>query len=341
MRSKAAKPKENLYKSSLQTKLRYGSETTVDFPRDDVPSTKSTASAASKSLLYKLNPFKRKIPQQMKRHSIAPGQDLDPQNYFRKTQNGRASAGSLSKNYLMNQHRRQSVFIVPCVEEENDLLEHTTIADLIRAIEMVHTDNNPIDSIMNVDDAEEMLRISKKQRKLGTDHLTPPRNPSTQTLYNFQRNKSVHTIHGPLSDIGPVGHSARRSRLYSCTTGTPMTQNVGDRVGILGDSNPFFRAAPPYITTHEPTATLKRRFSVRPSNLDKAPGQFHKPTNLPVVAPSQQLQQQLPRSQQTSTNSLASAGTMPLQRKLSWRPKISTLVTDKQNREKYDSTSSK
>lgn len=316
MRSRAAKPKENLYKASLQTKLRYDSEAVVDdFPRD-APTT-----TANKSLLSKLNPFKRKIPNLMKRHSLAPGQELDPQKYLRSTQNGRESVSSLSRNYL-TQHR-QSMFALPGFEEEQDLLETTTIADLIRAIEQVHTESATSNSQENI--------TNKKQRKLGTDHLTPP-HQSLLTLNGKQR-PSNHTIHGPSSDILPMKPSIR-NRLYSCVSTPPAENNGNTRAKILGDANPFvrhlsIRPPPPYSSTPSDLIkpALKRRFSVRPSNLELAPGQFHKPQNSQVTTPSQQ----------QATN-------LPFQRKLSWRPQPSTLAhtneTQKGGRQKNDSTSS-
>lgn len=314
MRSRATKPKENLYKASLQTKLRYDTEAAVpdDFPRD-LPTKLNGTASSNKSLFSKLNPFKRKIPHEvnlMKRHSIAPGQVLDPQKYLRNTMNGRASVSSLSKNYLTeNQNRRPSMF--PSCEEEQDLLETTTVADLIRAIEMVHTDNvmSEFPDVMS----------SKKTRKLGTDHLTPPRYPSLLTL---ERPSTSNTMHGP-SDITPFS----RNRIYSCV-GLPG-ETLNSRGKILGDANIFNRGSsirppPPYSTTPTDSLSslkpaLKRRFSVRPANLDKAPGQ----------SPNLQISQQ-------------PCNSSPFQRKLSWRPLPSSLA---QSREagivkKSDATSS-
>lgn len=329
MRSRAAKPKENLYKASLQTKLRYDSDTVADdFPRD--ASTKLDGAAANKSLLSKLNPFKRRIPNQMKRHSIAPGQGFDPQQYLRNTQNGRASVSSLSKNYLS--HHRPSTFALPGFEEEQDLLESTTIADLIRAIESVHTEN--------VAESESQdTSNGKKQRKLGTDHLTPPRRQSlfgANLLGLSGKQASSHTIHGPSSDILPL-KASYRNRLNSCVSTPTESLDNNARGRILGDENPFIRRVsirlpPPYTTTPPESlkATVKRRFSVRPANLDKAPGQFHKAQNSPVTAtPSQQA---------------PIVSVMPFQRKLSWRPTPSSLAhsneTKKYGRQKADSTSS-
>lgn len=325
MRSRAAKPKENLYKTSLQTKLRYDSEAAADdFPKELPAKPKETTT--NKSLLSKLNPFKRKLPMESKRHSLAPGQELDPQKYFRSTQNGRASVSSLSKNYLTQ--RRPSRFSVPSFEEEQDLLETTTIADLIRAIEMAHADKIETETI------KETMK-SLKQRKLGTDHLAQqPRRQSLFTL-NTKQKLSSHTIHGSTNDVLPL-KASNRNRLYSCVSTPAENFDNSNRGKILGDANPFIRhlsirPPPPYTTTPSDSmkSTMKRRFSVRPSNLDQEPGQFHKAQNLQIIAmPSQQ----------------AASPVSSFQRKLSWRPTPSSLVhsndTQKSAPQNTDSTSS-
>lgn len=303
MRSKASKPKENLYKASLTTKLRYDSESGIDFP-SELP-TKMNATATNKTFLSKLNPFKRKISTQMKRHSLAPGQELDPQKYLSSTRNGRSSINSLAKSYLTQTATgRPSLFSMPCYEEEQSLLETTTIADLIRALEMVHTDANTTTS------SQETLQ-SKKHRKLGTDHLNSPRKVSSLlTLFpkSFDSSLTVGT--------GMEASRPPRRRLYSCSNTTPAPVNNFDNRGkILGDNSPFTRhpslRPPPYTTQnsqvsqHSPTV-LKRRFSVRASNLSVPPGQFHK------------------QKRSVTINDFAVTSSPPsavsFQRKLSWRP---------------------
>lgn len=327
MRSRAAKPRENLYKTSLQTKLRYDSDAAADdFPQ--VFTAKPNGTATNKSLLSKLNPFKRKASSHMKRHSLAPGQELDPQKYFRSTQNGRESVSSLSKNYLTQ--RRPSRFSVPCAEEEQNLLETTTIADLIRAIEMAHADN------VETENVQDMLK-NIKHRKLGTDHLI--QQARSHSLFPFSVNAkqklASHTIQGSATDVLPV-KASNRNRLYSCVSTPTHNFDNNSRGKILGDANPFIRhlsirPPPPYSTTPSDSikATMKRRFSVRLSNLDKAPGQFHNPQNSQIIA--------LPS--QPAANSV-----MTSQRKLSWRPTPSSLLhsndTQKSERQKTDSTSS-
>ena len=294
MRSKASKPKENLYKASLTTKLRYDSESGIDFPIE-LP-TKMNATATNKTFLSKLNPFKRKISTQMKRHSLAPGQELDPQKYLSSTRNGRSSINSLSKSYLTQTATgRPSLFSIPCYEEEQSLLETTTIADLIRALEMVHTDANTTTS------SQETLQ-SKKHKKLGTDHLNSPNKVSSLlTLFPKSFDSSL-TIGTDMEVPRPP-----RRRLYSCSNTTPAPVNNFDNRGkILGDNSPFTRhpsLRPPPYTQHSPTA-LKRRFSVRASNLSVPPGQFHK------------------QKRSVTINDFAVTTPLPssFQRKLSWRP---------------------
>lgn len=239
-------------------------------------------------MLSKLNPFKRKIPDMMKRHSIAPGQDLYPKKYLEHIQNGRASLSGLSRNYANESSTKSGVLAtMPYYEEEQNLLENTSIADLIRAIGLYHVDNL-------TQEAATTMEMNTKQRKMGTDHLS--HRLSLLTLLN-KRHHSSHTIHGPTAEISPI-MTKQRERLYSCVTENLRDNN--NRGRILGDANPFKRKQsisshpPPYSGPSQPNlpqndsfkSTIKRRFSVRPSNLDKAPGQFHKIQNSPVTAAS-------------------------------------------------------
>jgi hypothetical protein len=120
--------------------LRFDDDVVDDFPRE-LP-TKINGTATNKSLFHKLNPFKKKFPDMlMKRHSLAIGHESDQQRHIARLQSGRASSisSSLSKSHFMQ--ARPSLFAMPRYEEEQDLLETTSVADLIRAIEMFHTDS--------------------------------------------------------------------------------------------------------------------------------------------------------------------------------------------------------
>jgi hypothetical protein len=331
------KPKENLYKASLQTKLRYDSDDVVDDFPSELPMMKLNGTATNKSLLRKLNPFKRK------RHSLAPGQELDPQKYIEFNQNGRASISSLSKNYLNHAAmHRPSLYSIKCYEqdEQQDLLEMTTVADLIRALEMFHTDNfveknNNNNNSMNSREGSmpQPTRLDTMNEAMSMRQRAQPRKPSLLTLLH-KRHHSSHTIHGSSANVSSITTKTaptKRGRLYSC-----VTENFYDNSNrrILGDANPFVNEhPPPYSPNINNTSSsdnvqkseLKRRFSVRPSNLDKAPGQFHKvqQQNLPVIpaAPSSSSTLSQPATI-TSTHSSPASFT----RKLSWRPQPSSLA---------------
>lgn len=229
-----------------------------DFSRE-LP-TKLNGTATNKSLLGKLNPFKRKAPEMMKRHSLAAGHELNAQKYNGQIQNKRASVSSLSKSYLS--HARPSLLNVPCFGEEQNLLETTSVADLIRALEMFHTDSV---KVLN-------------SKKSETVRLTTPRKSSLLTLLHRQHHSS-HTIHaGPTA----ADDTIKRGRLYSCVTGNLHDNERGNP--FIKQRSSSLHPPPPYsissstagVKNDSINPTFKRRFSVRPSNLDKAPGQFHK-----------------------------------------------------------------
>lgn len=301
--------------------MRYDTDVVDDFPRE-FP-TKMNGTATNKSLFRKLNPFKKKSTDMlMKRHSLAVGigsHDLESRrdSYIgRGRQNGRASISSLSKSYLTQP--RPSLFATQELEEEQeDLLETTSVADLIRAIEIFHTDSaiaeksleTPTQMMSNTMSATVTRQHEQQQQKknLVTDHLTTPRKSALLTLLH-RRHHSSHTIHGPTA----VDNAVKRTRLYSC-----VTENLNDNEQrrIFGDVNPFIKQQrlspslhppPPYssptstvtsgIRNDSINPTLKRRFSVRPANLDKAPGQFHKVQNYSSTAVPKQTQSLPPTS---------------------------------------------
>lgn len=308
IRSRASsKPRESLYKASFQqSKLRYDTGDVVDdFPKE-LP-TKMNGTATNKSLFRRLNPFKKKLPDMlMKRHSVAVGvsDDLDSQAYIGRVLNGRASVSSLSKNYFAQ--ARPSLFAVPHLEEKEEFLETTTVADLIRAIEMFHTDNVIAEN--SHETPPSTFTKQHEQKTVAMDRLPTPRRSALLTLLH-RRHHSSHTIHGgptAAATDNSIGSAFKRTRLYSC-----VEENLNDnsKRRILGDVNPFIKQRspslrpPPYSSPTSVTSGIrndsinpafKRRFSIRPANLDKAPGQFHKVQNFtpPTQTPTQHQHQQ-------------------------------------------------
>lgn len=282
MRSQAAIPKESLYKSSLKTKLRYDSETGVNFPSELPPKPNMSPVPPNKSIFNTFNMFKRRMSSTPTK-DLEDGQDnKDIQKYLKGSMKGRQSVNpvnSSAKQYLKNtMGGRKSMFNM-AVHEDQNLLETTTIADLIRALEMMHTEANS-----GFSSSQESIR-QLKNRKLGTDHLsnvsshlnhlTPRRNTSLMTLLPNSLDSSM-TV-GPISDSRRMPH---RQRLYSCMS-TPPTTQCDNRGLIIGENSPFARKTsirsfhPPPYSPLEPPSHLKRRFSVRPSNLSVPIGEIH------------------------------------------------------------------
>lgn len=290
--------------------------------------------ARNRSFISKINPFKaRVLGQHGKRHSVAVAvsQDVNPQIYLENTSRGRESRTSLTRQYLAASARgRNSVFSIleqPQNADNADLLEKTTIADLIRALEVVHTKANlsTENSLLGFGDVP--------KRKVGT--VTPPSPPNLTHLQvpNNHRRGSLRPVPGYTAVFNSQNNSRRKS-LYL----NPESISTARRssVASLRPVNP----PPPYSVTPKP---MTRRFSVRPTNLSIPPGQA--PSATPSIQASSMLQRKLslrpsplarntpsqasgryakqgaqtqPQTQATSTNRLQLPSATS--RNLMWRP---------------------
>lgn len=226
-----------------------------------------------------MNPFrKRSSASDGKRNSIYDLEAPRPlDSYLAKTANGRASTMSLSAQHYLTRTSagRGSLLSIPPTDEH--VLETTTIGDLIRALELVHTQA-----------VTEPRADDSPKRKVGT--ATPPRMPSVMTLF---------------SDVGP-----RRGSLKP-----PLTTSYSNPLQYRSQNPPPYSAATAYPPSPKP---IRRRFSVRPSNLAYPPGQC--PRRSGSI------------SLDTPLNSSSSSLTVPtttLQRRLSTRP--SPLAHQNQN----------
>ncbi len=236
--------------------------------------------ARNRSFISKINPFKARVMgQNGKRHSVAVGasQDPNPQIYLENTSRGRESRISLPRQYLAASARgRQSVFSIleqPQNSDNSELLEKTTIADLIRALEVIHTK-------ANVSSENQLLGFGDvPKRKVGT--VTPPSPPNLSHLQvpmNHRRG-SLRPVPG-YTTVFATQNTSRRKSLYL----SPESFSTARRSSIasLRPVNP-----PPYSVTPKP---MTRRFSVRPTNLSIPPGQAPSP---PTMQASSMLQRKL------------------------------------------------
>lgn len=231
--------------------------------------------ARNKSFMSKINPFKaRLIDQDGKRHSVA-SQDINPQIYLESTSRGRESRISLPRQYnTASGRRRNSVFsILQQPSDNTELLEKTTIADLIRALEVAHTKAN-ISSESSLFGQTEIPR-----RKVGT--VTPPSPPNLTHLrvpQNNSRRGSLRPVPGYTTIFTSQNINSRRMSSY-----LDPESLIAVRRASLRPGNP-----PPYSVTPKP---MPRRFSVRPTNLSIPPGQAPPPN--PSIQVSSMLQRKL------------------------------------------------
>lgn len=148
--------------------------------------------------------------------------------------------------------RRGSIF-ESLQSENSQILENTTIADLIKVLEAVHT--------------QAALEDELPKRKLGTASLTPPDvMPSVYGLFDPTPDSRAYETYNPaLGRRGsmfpsiasyPASHNTRRSSLM------PTSSTGGG-----GGNSSNKQQPPPYSSLEVPPVVTKRRFSVRPTQL--------------------------------------------------------------------------
>ncbi|XP_017002353.2 open rectifier potassium channel protein 1 isoform X1 [Drosophila takahashii] len=182
--------------------------------------------------------------------------------------------------------RRSSIFSVTSDKDMN-VLEQTTIADLIRALEVVHThavlDEQQQQQAAATAGGGASSKGSRKQRKMGNAGLDPPQLPPILSLFAGDQTRSLQ--------------AAAANRLYarrSTIVGISPTQGGGaagpppsytERAGsqsATSVSGPSSNATGAAATGAAATTTtgqgkFRRRFSVRPTALQIPPGQAPPP----------------------------------------------------------------
>lgn len=260
MKLRQRQNRNDLYRQSFGTERYDNNQTTIPMPNE-----LNVTSTVNNTLLNRLNPFRKRTPSQDSRST----DDYPPHLYLEATANGRSS--NLPKP---QSQRRASMFPAPPSSQTNqELLETTTIADLIRAIEMVHSTENPI-SLSN----EALYRHRKMGR--GSMSMTPPEAPpSLVTLFPHIPGESS-------PNINSRRRSSLKPNIYSSA-----------RYARRASAIPRIEHPPPYTETPGLIPENKSRFIVRPSNLLTPPGQTPPSSSLnlsvPPYAQSSALQRKL------------------------------------------------
>ncbi|KRF80808.1 uncharacterized protein Dvir_GJ16399, isoform C [Drosophila virilis] len=209
--------------------------------------------------------------------------------------------------------RRSSIFSVTS-DKDMDVLEQTTIADLIRALEVVHT-HAALDEHQHQQPPASGGKLSKKQRKLGNAGLDPPQLPPILSLFAGDQTRALQataanrlyarrsTIVGTMS---PQGSSASQS--------LALASRRPSGVQIL-EPPPSYTERPLPSTAASSTplgqTKFRRRFSVRPTALQIPPGQAPPPGVSLSEEPAQM------SSSQTALQRRLSLRPSPLARELS------------------------
>ncbi|BFG02546.1 open rectifier potassium channel protein 1 [Drosophila madeirensis] len=190
------------------------------------------------------------------------------------------ATGTSSSLASMGAPRRSSIFSVTS-EKDMNVLEQTTIADLIRALEVVHThavlDEQQQAAAAASSAGGNRLGGSRKQRKMGNAGLDPPQLPPILSLFAGDQTRSLQaaaanrlyarrsTIVGTMSPNG-TGRSILEPPPSYTERASGQTQMQIQ--GAAASSTPVLGPS---------TSKFRRRFSVRPTALQIPPGQAPPP----------------------------------------------------------------
>uniref|UniRef100_A0A182SFG0 Potassium channel domain-containing protein n=1 Tax=Anopheles maculatus TaxID=74869 RepID=A0A182SFG0_9DIPT len=301
------KQKDNLLRAALSNNTNFDSSLTINVPPTGA---ESKASAVNRGMLRRLNPF-RKRSKTPAPNDLESGPPLD--SYLAATSKGRSSMFNLpTSSYLMATSRgRGSILSMPPQDEH--LLETTTIGDLLRALERMHTDTVTAgDQRGSFAEPNDSLGRKRTQQTscVGQSNL-----PSLLTLFTppIEAGSRRGSIKPPLGRTGS-SDSAPIMRRPSFRPSNPPSYSATVSGSPAGGGSPTLSVISP---SPKP---IRRRFSVRPSNLAYPPGHCPRPLG---SGGSEQLGGPHINS---SSQSLHNLPTTTLQRRLSSRP--SPLVTN-------------
>ncbi|XP_031638727.1 open rectifier potassium channel protein 1 [Contarinia nasturtii] len=258
-------------------------------PETPPPPPLTRSRSSSTSIFDRLNPFKKR--DDSRKMSLTPDR-LDVKSYLDRTSRGRMSASPIP--YLTpSVKRRPSTYSMLSTNDEAtaDVLENTTIADLIRALEVMHTsavigDNSQ--SLENLLNGSSRPRVQSTSMHSTTIHNIQPQSPPPPPLINIFPPSTPTSLHDRRNSMRPLSTSNtplfnRSNRRRQSTIDLPSSR----RSSIL---MPTSTGPPPYsYSTNNETPRPHRRFSVRPTLLSIPPGQ----SPMPSVQATSSLQKKL------------------------------------------------
>lgn len=257
--------------------------------------TRPPGRASSPSIFGRFNPFKKR--DDSRKMSLIPNDRLDVKNYLDHTSAGRHSRISVPSfaNVAPATRRRTSTFSIMSTTDEGsaDVLENTTIADLIRALEVMHTQ-----AVAGDDSLLETLLDNPRQRFGSSSTINGlPQNIQQQPQQSIP--PPLINIFPPASPTQSQTPRNRRSSMRPLSTSnTPLFHRSNRRQSTIVDLPSTRRSSlfvpsslgpPPY--SEATPRTTHRRFSVRPTLLSIPPGQ----SPMPSIQATSTLQRRLSR----------------------------------------------
>ncbi|XP_032581186.1 open rectifier potassium channel protein 1 isoform X2 [Drosophila sechellia] len=217
---------------------------------------------------------------QMRRGSLATSGSGSAAMAAVAARRGSLFPATASASSLASAPRRSSIFSVTS-EKDMNVLEQTTIADLIRALEVVHThavldEQQQAAAAGGAAGGGGVSRGSRKQRKMGNAGLEPPQLPPILSLFAGDQTRTLQTAaanrlyarRSTIVGISPTGGAATAPAARSLLEPPPSyTERAANQSQIT--------AGPSNASTVQ--SKFRRRFSVRPTALQIPPGQAPPP----------------------------------------------------------------
>ncbi|XP_041764072.1 open rectifier potassium channel protein 1 [Anopheles merus] len=306
------KQKDNLLRAALSNNVNFDSSLTINMPPTG---RESKASAVNRSVLQRLNPF-RKRSKQLAPADIETAPGLE--SYLAATGKGRRSMFNLPTSSYLSATSRGRGSILSMPPQDEHLLETTTIGDLLRALELMHTDTVTAGAGQHRGSVGTGEQQATTLHRAGRHQSQPfaggPSNlPSLLTLFTppIEAGGSRRgSLKPPLGRTGSADSAPSVLRRPSFRPTNPPSYSATVSGSPAGGGSPTLGIIGPSPTP------IRRRFSVRPSNLAYPPGHCPRPPAGPTGGP------ELPGSPHisSSSQSLHNLPTTTLQRRLSSRP---------------------
>lgn len=244
---------KNSIASSLSSELGSSFETVTI--QDDADMQTKTR---TRSFMSKINPFKDRVLSQEGRRNSVTSQNSNVQKYFENTSKGRGSRNSFSQ----------------LTSENMELLQNTTIADLIRAVEETQTKTN-------ISPETPLLGEYKEKSKIKIASTVPPKDSRRGSLRPVPDYTTVFTS----KNINFNKESAVISRPFSINPSSmPTPKRATKRIRSTSSSIPTVYED---FSSFPSLPMLYRTMSLRPVPISKNPGAATQMPMITVQAPNE------------------------------------------------------